>query len=180
MFGPPLRDSIDETADVSSRAKLGLPVLMTLFLVAGCGEHSAAKPATAGHPTDTASGKTAQDIACGKVLQRVAPGMTYGVSPTLDNAYMTAADAQRSLASTGDRTSAAYWGQQPPAEAVYVCSFTASASTSYASTGPCPTGQIPQVGGPGALRTFLVDGSGHTTEYKAEQAEDPASCAPTG
>jgi hypothetical protein len=153
---------------------------MTLLLVVGCGEHSASRPTTAGLPTDTASGKAAQDTACGKVLQRVAPGMTYGVSPTLDNADMTAADAQRSLASTGDRTSAAYWGQQPPAEAVYVCNFTEAAPTSYAPIGPCPTGQIAQVGGPGAQRTFLVDGSGHATEYKVEQPEDSASCAPTG
>jgi hypothetical protein len=129
---------------------------LLLVVVAGCGNgHFRARPSF---------DQAGQDAACRNVVDRLAPGMTYGTGVGLVNAPLTASQMSALLARQGDAQSANFWSRQPSQTLVYTCEF--SGPTPSAEPATCPAGQIPMVDGVGPQRTFLVDAAGHATEQR--------------
>jgi hypothetical protein len=127
-----------------------------LVVLAGCGGGDV--------PSGPSFDQSGQDAVCGKVAERLAPGMTYGAGTDLVNAPLTASQMSALLARQGDAKSAAYWRKQRSETLVYTCTFSGPVPSATAEPGPCPPGQIPVADGSGPQRTFLVDAAGHATE----------------
>jgi hypothetical protein len=129
---------------------------LLLVVLAGCSDDRL--------PSEPSFDQAGQDAACGEVVSRLAPGMTYGAGYDVVNATLTAAQTSALLARQGDAQGAAYWRKQPSQTLVYTCTFTGPVPSATAEPGPWPPGQLPVDGGMGPQRTFLVDVAGHATE----------------